>query len=115
MKYLLLAITLLATQPALAEDESYDPGLDEDRKEELMEMRLERMTEQLGLTEEQQEEIREIMEEHRQKMEKEYGKVRDNIDDVLTPDQRQKMQEWREDRRERFREFREKRREKLRD
>jgi Spy/CpxP family protein refolding chaperone len=49
--------------------------------------RMERMTEQLNLTEAQQEQIRDILDEQRQQREAQRAAVRERIDAVLTPEQ----------------------------
>lgn len=106
MRYLLLAATLLANATAFAE-----PPRGPSDGENMMDRRLEQMTENLDLTEKQQDKIRDIMEDHRAAMKKQHERSEKRMRKVLTDEQIGQMEAMREKRRERFKEMMEQRRE----
>jgi Spy/CpxP family protein refolding chaperone len=75
------SIALMATTASAGP--SGGPSMDCDRSDQ----RMERMTEQLNLTEAQQEQIRGLLDEQRQQRDAQRAAVRERIDAVLTPDQ----------------------------
>lgn len=89
MKYsIALPATILTLVLATAtQARPFLPGLGMGH-EDRMDQRMERMTEQLDLTAEQQEQIRKIFEAERAKRAEERAAVRKQIDDLLTDEQR---------------------------
>ncbi|WP_319381023.1 hypothetical protein [Thiomicrorhabdus sp.] len=75
-----------------------DAASREQRFEKKMDMRLERMAQRLQLSEEQQKAIRNIMVSQHQKMQDMRQQKRAEIDKILTPEQQEKVEQFRHSR-----------------
>jgi Spy/CpxP family protein refolding chaperone len=101
--------TLLLTLSSVAMAESRGSFWDDDTSP--MDKHMEIMQERLDLSDEQRDKVEKVLTEHREVMQARQQKTRSAMEEILTPEQQDKMKTLRQERREKIREkFRDMRR-----
>lgn len=99
----ILAISILGMAAAFANAPS---GQMEDRHTQRMEKRAAKMTEKLGLSESQQNQMKDIIKRHMEERKAMRDKHQADIKAILSPDQQAKFDQYREERRKKFKQRR---------